>query len=41
MENIKFDIIGIMKSFKTRLSGCVIRVVGDKDYVQNFGWDDP
>jgi hypothetical protein len=41
MENMKFDIIGIMKSSKTRLSGCVIRVVGDKDYIPNFGWEIP
>jgi hypothetical protein len=41
MENIKFDIIGIIKSFKTRLFGCVNRVVGGKDYIENFGWDDP
>jgi hypothetical protein len=41
MVNIKSDIIGIVKSFKTRLPGCVIRVVGVKDYVQNFGWEVP
>jgi len=39
MVNIKFDIIGIMKSFKTRVSGCVIRVAGDGNYIQNFGWE--
>jgi hypothetical protein len=40
MVNVTFDMIEIMKSFRARLSGCVIRVVGD-DYVQNFGWDVP
>lgn len=31
----------MMKYFKTRVSGCMIRVVGDEVYVQNFGWEVP
>jgi len=41
MVNIKFDVTGIMKSFKTRVSGWVITVVGDEDYVQNFSCEVP